>query len=70
METISESSSEVFLLPEADIGDNELPLSVNAVVSNDDLLIGILILLPIISLHVFKTVSKRWPLSSRTLTSF
>ena len=28
--------------------------------SNDDLLIGILILLPVKSLHVFKTVSKRW----------
>lgn len=39
---------------------NRLHPSVQAVMSNDDLLIEILLRLPITSLHIFKPVSKRW----------
>ncbi|KAI3719660.1 hypothetical protein L6452_20562 [Arctium lappa] len=41
-------------------GDKRLPSSTHAVLSNDDLLIEILLRLPAISLHLFKSVSKRW----------
>ncbi|GJZ96275.1 cytosolic glyceraldehyde-3-phosphate dehydrogenase [Tanacetum coccineum] len=41
-------------------GDNNLPSSVITVLSNDDLLMEILLRLPFISLHLFKAVSKRW----------
>ncbi|GKB90827.1 F-box protein-like protein isoform X2 [Tanacetum coccineum] len=40
--------------------DNELPLLVHKVVSSEDLLIEILVRLPIISLHLFRFVSKWW----------
>ncbi|XP_076945990.1 F-box protein At5g07610-like [Bidens hawaiensis] len=39
---------------------SELVSSTHAVLSNDDLLIDILLRLPVVSLHVFKHVSKRW----------
>nr|GEX78405.1 SGNH hydrolase-type esterase domain-containing protein [Tanacetum cinerariifolium] len=41
-------------------GDDKLPLSVYKVLSNDDLLIEILLRLPVISLVLFKSVSKQW----------
>lgn len=41
-------------------GDNGLPSSAHAVLSSDDLLIEILLRLPAISIHLFKSVSKRW----------
>ncbi|GJV83486.1 granule-bound starch synthase [Tanacetum coccineum] len=48
---------------------NKLPSSVHKVLSNDDLLIEILVLLPLISLNLFKRVSKHW-LSLITSSSF
>ncbi|GKB58316.1 F-box protein-like protein isoform X2, partial [Tanacetum coccineum] len=42
------------------ITSNELPSSVSAVVSSDDLLTEILLRLPILSLLFFKSVSKHW----------
>jgi hypothetical protein len=39
---------------------DDLPSSVHTVVSNDDLLIEILLRLPVISLFLCKSVSKRW----------
>ncbi|GJS93256.1 F-box protein-like protein isoform X1 [Tanacetum coccineum] len=57
METIGRD----LLKPSLDtVGGNELPLSVHAVVSDDDLLNEILVKLPVISLVLFKSVSKRW----------
>nr|GEW38828.1 hypothetical protein [Tanacetum cinerariifolium] len=41
-------------------GDNEHPSSVHKVVSSVDLLIEILVRLPLISLHLFRFVSKWW----------
>ncbi|GJS31356.1 SGNH hydrolase-type esterase domain-containing protein [Tanacetum coccineum] len=41
-------------------GNSELPLSVNAVLSNYDLLFEILLRLPALSLVLFKSVSKHW----------
>ena len=43
-----------------DTRDNVLISSANAVMSNDDLLIEILLLLPPISLFLYKSVSKQW----------
>ncbi|GKE23144.1 F-box protein-like protein isoform X1 [Tanacetum coccineum] len=43
-----------------DTGDNELNLSVYTVMSIEDLLIEILLRLPVVSLLLFKTVSKHW----------
>ncbi|GJX79032.1 F-box protein-like protein isoform X1 [Tanacetum coccineum] len=43
-----------------DNGGNELPFSVLTVMSNDDLLTEILLRLPVISLVLFKSVSKHW----------
>ncbi|GKB21286.1 F-box protein-like protein isoform X1 [Tanacetum coccineum] len=43
-----------------DTRDNVLTSSANAVLSNDDLLIEILLLLPAISLLLYKSVSKQW----------
>ncbi|GJR48810.1 ribonuclease H-like domain-containing protein [Tanacetum coccineum] len=40
--------------------DNELHSSTIAVLGNDDLLIEILLRLPVLSLHLFKSVSKQW----------
>lgn len=51
------------------ISNNKLPSSVHKVLSNDDLLIEILLLLPLISLNLFKSVSKHW-LSLITSPSF
>ncbi|GJT88081.1 granule-bound starch synthase [Tanacetum coccineum] len=48
---------------------NKLPSSMHKVMSNDDLLIEILLLLPIVSLNLFKRVSKHW-LSLITSPSF
>ncbi|GJX17589.1 F-box protein-like protein isoform X1, partial [Tanacetum coccineum] len=42
------------------VAADDLPSSVYTVVSNDDLLIDILLRLPVISLFMFKSVSKRW----------
>nr|GEU91435.1 hypothetical protein [Tanacetum cinerariifolium] len=42
------------------ITDNKLPSSVHAVVSDDDLLIEILLRLPVLSHLFFKSVSKHW----------
>ncbi|GJR79631.1 F-box protein-like protein [Tanacetum coccineum] len=71
METIPGSSSKLSLGSEVATGDagissrnlftdNELPSSVHTVVSHDDLLIEILLRLPILSLILFKSVSKHW----------
>ena len=69
MEAIAGSSSEVVTVIDnaraskkhyTYLGECELPSSVNAVVSNDDLLIDILLRLPVLSLFLFKSVSKRW----------
>lgn len=71
METISGSFSELSPGSEVVTGDdgissgnlvtdNELPSSVHTVVSDDDLLIEILLRLPILSLLFFKSVSKHW----------
>ncbi|GKD41779.1 granule-bound starch synthase, partial [Tanacetum coccineum] len=51
------------------ISNNKIPSSMHKVLSNDDLLIEILLLLPLISLHLFKRVSKHW-LSLITSRSF
>ncbi|GKB45562.1 F-box protein-like protein isoform X1 [Tanacetum coccineum] len=45
---------------EEHITDNKLPSSVCTVLSNTDLLIEILLRLPVISLLLFKSVSKHW----------
>ncbi|GKB16215.1 F-box protein-like protein isoform X1 [Tanacetum coccineum] len=59
MEKIAGYVSELSLQP---VGDDvgKLPLSVHTVVSSDDLLTKILLRLPVISLILFKSVSKRW----------
>ncbi|GKB47983.1 cytosolic glyceraldehyde-3-phosphate dehydrogenase [Tanacetum coccineum] len=59
---ISGSSSKLPPCSEVDNGngDNNLPSSVITVLSTDDLLIEILLRLPVISLHLFKSVSKHW----------
>ncbi|GKF71204.1 cytosolic glyceraldehyde-3-phosphate dehydrogenase, partial [Tanacetum coccineum] len=60
---------------EGDADDDEdgtnhnLPSSIHKVLSNDDLLMEILLRLPIISLHLFKPVCKQW-LSLITSPSF
>ncbi|GJU32337.1 F-box protein-like protein [Tanacetum coccineum] len=43
-----------------DTGDSELKLSVHSVMSNEDILIEILLRLPVISLLPFKVISKHW----------
>ncbi|GKB10545.1 SGNH hydrolase-type esterase domain-containing protein [Tanacetum coccineum] len=60
--TSSEGDKErLSLMAEVDIkGNSELSLSVNAVLSNYDLLIEILLRLPVLSLLLFKSVSKHW----------
>nr|GEY89228.1 hypothetical protein [Tanacetum cinerariifolium] len=57
------SSSKLGSLSEVDIkgtGDNVPPSAVHTVLSNDDLFIEILLRLPVISLQLFKSVSKHW----------
>ncbi|GJZ56103.1 granule-bound starch synthase [Tanacetum coccineum] len=49
--------------------NHNFPLSVHKVLSNDDLLMEILLRLPILSLHLFKPVCKQW-LSLITSPSF
>ncbi|GJR74135.1 F-box protein-like protein [Tanacetum coccineum] len=46
--------------PIIDTGDDESSASANKLESTDDLLIEILLRLPLISLRLFKSVSKRW----------
>ncbi|GJT50021.1 F-box protein-like protein [Tanacetum coccineum] len=66
METITRVSKKLITAP----GEKKLPSSsVLRVVSNDDLLIEILLRLPVSSIHMFKFVSKRW-LSLLTSPSF
>nr|XP_043607045.1 F-box protein At5g07610-like [Erigeron canadensis]XP_043607046.1 F-box protein At5g07610-like [Erigeron canadensis]XP_043607047.1 F-box protein At5g07610-like [Erigeron canadensis] len=40
--------------------DNQLPSSVREVLSNNDLLMEVLLRLPLISIHLFKSVSRGW----------
>nr|GFB56351.1 hypothetical protein [Tanacetum cinerariifolium] len=47
-------------LQELSLDNEELPLSVHTVMSNDDLLNEILLRLPVFSLVLFKSISKRW----------
>ncbi|GKD79963.1 F-box protein-like protein isoform X2, partial [Tanacetum coccineum] len=52
-----------------DGSNHNFPLSVHKVLSNDDVLMEILLRLPILSLHLFKPVCKQW-LSLITSPSF
>ncbi|GJW40122.1 F-box protein-like protein isoform X1 [Tanacetum coccineum] len=47
-------------LQELSLDNEELPLSIHKVMSSDDMLNEILLRLPVISLVLFKSVSKRW----------
>ncbi|GJY72764.1 kinesin-like protein KIN-4A isoform X1 [Tanacetum coccineum] len=50
--------------------NHKFPSSVHKVLSNDDLLMEILLRLPVVSLHIFKPVCKQWPslITSPTFT--